>query len=48
MPDLIKYKARENAKPQGKPRVYFTCHPEDFARYFESVSDEILKKQCLY
>ena len=41
----LKYKTRGNSDPQGKPRVYFCCHPEDFNKYFESVSDEILAKQ---
>ncbi len=30
--------------PQGKPRVYFCCHPDDFDRFFEPISEEILKK----
>lgn len=41
----LKYKTRGNSSPQGKPRVYFCCHPEDSNRYFESISDEILAKQ---
>lgn len=41
----FKYKTRGNGNPQGKPRVYFCCHPEDFNRYFESISNEILSKQ---
>lgn len=41
----LKYKTRGNSSPQGKPRVYFCCQPEDFNKYFESVSDEILSKQ---
>ena len=41
----FKYKTRGNSNPQGKPRVYFCCHFEDFDKYFESVSDEILAKQ---
>lgn len=41
----FKYKTRGNSNPKGKPRVYFCCHPEDFKRYFESVSNEILAKQ---
>ncbi len=41
----LKYKTRGNSSPQGKPRVYFCCHFEDFDKYFESVSDEILAKQ---
>ena len=41
----LKYKTRGDSNPQGKPRVYFCCHFEDFDKYFESVSDEILAKQ---
>ena len=41
----LKYKTIGNSNPQGKPRVYFCCHPEDFEKYFEMVSDEILAKQ---
>ena len=41
----LKYKTRGNSSPQGKQRVYFCCHPEDFDKYFEAVSDEILTKQ---
>ena len=32
----------KDISPQGKPRVFFCCHPEDFDIYFESVSQEIL------
>ena len=31
--------------PQGKPRVCFCCHPDDFDKYFDEISDEILSKQ---
>ena len=41
----LKYKARGNSSPHGKPRVYFCCHPEDFEVYFQSVTDEILAMQ---
>jgi len=41
----FKYKTRGSSNPQGKPRVYFCCHSEDFAKYFETISDEILVKQ---
>ena len=41
----LKYKTRGNSSPQGKPRVYFCCLPEEFNKYFESISDEILVKQ---
>ncbi len=42
---VLKYKTRGNASPQGKPRVYFCCHPEDLAKYFETLSNDILAKQ---
>ena len=41
----LRCKTRGNSSPQGKPRVYFCCHSNDFNEYFESVSDEILTKQ---
>lgn len=34
-----------NITPQGRPKVYFCCHPNDFDNYFEVVSNEILEKQ---
>ena len=39
---MFRYKTRGTSSPQGKRRVYFTCHPEDFARYFEEIGAEIL------
>lgn len=30
---------------RGKPKVYFTCHPDDFDRYFDEVCDNIFKVQ---
>lgn len=41
----IKYKTRGNNSPKGKPRVYFCCHPKDFEKHFETISNEILTKQ---
>jgi len=35
------YKTRGNSSPQGKPKVYFACHPDDFS-LFEAISNEIL------
>ena len=32
-----------NINPQGKPRVYFTCHPEDFETYFDKVCQDIFE-----
>ncbi len=38
-----KYKTRGRSSAQGKPRVYFCCHHDDFDEYFDSISDSILK-----
>lgn len=42
---VLKYKTRGNTSPQGKPRVYFCGHHDDFGRCFDSISREILDKQ---
>ena len=42
---VLKYITRGNTSPQGKPRVYFCCHPDDFTKFFEPVSTDILLKQ---
>ena len=34
-------KTMGNANPKGKPRVYFSCHPEDFEKYFEKICEDI-------
>lgn len=39
------FKTRGNSTPQGKPRVFFCCHENDFDRYFEKISDENLGLQ---
>lgn len=41
----IQFKTRGDLTNQGKPRVYFCCHPDDFDMYFEPVRNEILDKQ---
>lgn len=43
--ERLNYKTRGMSSPQGKQRVYFTCHPADFGLYFEKISEEILKLQ---
>lgn len=42
MPKML-YKTKGNADPKKKPRVYFTCHPDDFLRYFEKIVEDIFK-----
>ena len=39
----LTYLTRGNANPQGKPRVYFCCHPDDRELFFDSISSLILK-----
>lgn len=41
----VEFKTSNNLNPQGKPRVYFTCHPDDFATTFDRITDQILQKQ---
>ena len=41
----LKYLTRGNVSPQGRPRVYFCCHPEDFEKTFDAVTKEILDIQ---
>ena len=39
----LTYLTRGKASPQGKPRVYFCCHPDDRELFFDSISSLILK-----
>jgi len=39
------YKTIANERPQGKPNVYFACHPADRENYFEEYAQKILKIQ---
>lgn len=36
------YKTKGNSDPRGKPKVYFSCHPDDFDK-FEAVCEDIFK-----
>lgn len=40
---IFSYKTRGNSTSKDKPSVYFTCHPEDFGRYFEKICEDIFK-----
>lgn len=40
----LQYKTRGMTPPQGKMRVYFSCHPSDFDQYFSLISEEILSR----
>ena len=41
----LKVKTRGNSSPQGKRRVYFTCHPADFDKSFEKTCEDIFQTQ---
>lgn len=44
MPELsIITRGRSTA--QGKPRVYVSCHPDDFGKYFSIICDDIMQTQ---
>jgi hypothetical protein len=34
-------RTKGNSSPKGKPRVFFTCHPADFQRYFDKICEDI-------
>ncbi|MBQ9975914.1 MAG: tetratricopeptide repeat protein [Clostridia bacterium] len=34
---------KSNGKPEKKPRIYFTSHPEDFSRHFGRLSEDVYK-----
>ena len=38
----LQYKTIAGMHPQGKPYVYFSCHPKDFERYFEEYASKIM------
>ena len=40
---MLQYKTKGNVSPQGKRRVYFTCHPDDYDLFFDRISTDILK-----
>ena len=43
---MLRYKTRGNkSDPQGLPKVFFCCHPSDFGKHFDTISDEILRRQ---
>ena len=39
----LTYITREMADPRGRPKVFFSCHPADFAGSFELVTKDILQ-----
>ncbi|MBQ1414731.1 MAG: hypothetical protein IIY92_02215, partial [Lachnospiraceae bacterium] len=41
--EYLKIKTKGNASPQGKPRVYFACHPADVERSLERICGDIFE-----
>lgn len=41
--DYLKVKTKGNTNPNGKPRVYFACHKDDYEKAFEKISIDIFK-----
>ncbi len=39
----IKVISKTNVDIDKKPRVWFSCHPEDFSEYFKKICDDIFK-----
>ena len=37
----LQYRTIADERPQGKPKVYFACHPDDFGVYFEEYAAKI-------
>lgn len=37
------FKSKNNTYPGDKPRVYFSCHPDDFDRCFEKICKDIFE-----
>lgn len=38
----LQYKTRGMSDPKGKPKVYLSCHPEDFDEAFPLISEDLL------
>lgn len=36
-------KTRGNSSPERKPRVFFTCHPDDFEKCFDKICEDVFK-----
>jgi len=39
----IKWKTKDGVFPRDKAKVYFSCHPRDYASCFSTITDEILQ-----
>ena len=39
----LNYRTKNGSSPKKKPKVYFSCHPDDFENTFEAVCKDIFK-----
>lgn len=39
----LKYKTIQMSDPKGKPKVYFSCHPDDFEEAFPIISEDLFR-----
>ena len=39
----LRYKTIKMSDPKGKPKVWFSCHPDDFGEVFPLLSDDLLR-----
>ena len=40
----LSYITREMGDPRGRPKVFFSCHPDDFADVFALVAEDVLQQ----
>ena len=40
---IFKIETKNKNDIEKKPRIYFTCHPDDFQKYFKQICDDIFK-----
>lgn len=41
--ESLSVRSKDNVSVSKKPRVYFTCHPDDFANAFEPICDDLFR-----
>ena len=39
----LSYRTKNNSSPENKPKVYFSCHPDDFEKTFDAVCGDIFQ-----
>lgn len=41
----LEYRICSGTTPQGKQKIYFCCHPDDFGEYFDLICEDIFSKE---